>query len=268
MPDMLPLDVIDRLEDAGEKNTNFDWERLLEIGYRRFLTRDSVVIDIGGHAGRHAAVFIEEIGCRRVMIFEPLPAQREYLRTRFEAQPDVRILPYALSASNGTAEFVVNEAAPEESGLKERIYNDPAAKRLSRITVETSRLDDLTADLPAVDYIKIDTEGAEVDIIRGAEMLLARCKPILSIEYGQPGYSVYGYTRWTLFDLLESMDYVLLDLFGNPFDREQWDNVIDRFYWDFYAAPVERVDAFRAKLGSAVYDSLERCRVGQPAQPR
>jgi FkbM family methyltransferase len=267
MPDMLPLDVIAGFERAGEKNTNFDWERLLEIGYRRFLTPESVVIDIGGHAGRHAAVFIEDIGCRRVMIFEPLPAQRKFLITRFQAHSEVQILPYALSASNGTAEFVVNEAAPEESGLKERIYNDPGSKRLRRITVETSRLDDLTADLQAVDYIKIDTEGAEVDIIHGAESLLARCKPILSIEYGQPGYSVYGYTRWTLFDLLESLDYVLLDLFGNPFDRDQWDNVIDRFYWDFFAAPSEQVDSFRAKLGTAVFDGLERCRVGQPVRP-
>lgn len=46
---------------------------LLEHAYRSFLDKDCWVLDIGGHAGRHSDVLINEIGRARVEIVEPLP---------------------------------------------------------------------------------------------------------------------------------------------------------------------------------------------------
>lgn len=255
---MLPLDIIIEFEKRGLTPFAFDWECVLERGYRRFLSPASRVWDIGGHAGRHARIFIDAIGCEQVCIFEPLPEQRAELQRRFDSHPGVRIFPYALSSSAGQADFVVNRAAPEESGLRERLYNNPEGKRLDHISVQVRTLDDLADELgPRVDYIKIDTEGAEIDILRGAAQTLARCQPIVSVEYGLSSYTAYGHNRMTLFETAEALDYCLCDLFGNPFDREQWDNVIDRFYWDFYLVPKQRAAAFQAQLWDGVYRQLE-----------
>ncbi len=258
---MLPLDLIIQFEQRSVSTFSFDWECVLEQGYRRFLTPESCVLDVGGHAGRHALVFIDEIGCRQVTIFEPLPQQRQQLERRFARNPRVRVLPFALSSESGRRDFIVNQAAPEESGLRERLYNDPGTKRLQTIAVEVSTLDALGDQLgERIDYIKIDTEGAEIDILRGAARTLARHQPIVSVEYGLSSYRAYGHDRMTLYETATELGYRLCDLFGNPFDREQWDNVVDRFYWDYYLVPDDRAADFQAQLWDGVYRELEsRC---------
>lgn len=258
---MLPLDIIILFEQREISPFQFDWECVLEQGYRRFLTAESQVLDVGGHNGRHARIFAEEIGCHQVSIFEPLPRQRKQLQRRFARNPRVRVLPYALSSSGGLMDFVVNHAAPEESGLRERIYNDPAGKRLETIAVEVTTLDALGDQLgERIDYIKIDTEGAEIDILRGGPQTLARHRPIVSVEYGLSSYNAYGHDRMTLYQTTSELEYRICDLFGNPFDEEQWDNVVDRFYWDYYLVPSERTADFQSQLWDHVYRELEtRC---------
>lgn len=257
---MLPLDIIIDFEKRSVSAFEFDWEMVLEKGYRQFLTKDSFVLDIGGHVGRHSEVFVKQIHCKQVVIFEPLSAQRSLLERHFCDYDAVRIFPYALSNYNGKSEFVVNLAAPEESGLQERIYNDPEAKSLKLIPVQVRCLDDLTTGLQRIDYMKIDAEGAEIDIIKGAKKTLHKHKPILSIEYGMSSYTAYGYTRTSLFEVINEIEYTLCDLFGNPFDAEQWDNVVDRFYWDYYAVPNEKVSEFQSCLWNIVYQDLDNCR--------
>ncbi|WP_201215239.1 FkbM family methyltransferase [Halochromatium roseum] len=255
---MLPLDVIIEFEQRSLKPFAFDWECVLERGYRRFLTPESCVIDVGGHAGRHARVFVDEIGCRQVTLFEPLPRQYQQLQRRFAPHPRVRVLPFALSSESGRQDFIINQAAPEESGLRERLYNNPAGKRLRSISVEVSTLDALSAQLGEhIDYIKIDTEGAEIDILRGATRTLARHQPVISVEYGLSSYVAYGHDRMTLYETATALGYRVCDLFGNPFDREQWDNVVDRFYWDYYLVPRDKAADFQARLWDGVYRELE-----------
>lgn len=258
---MLPLDIIIGFEERAIQPFAFDWECVLEQGYRRFLSPQSAVLDVGGHAGRHASVFVDEIGCRQVTIFEPLPRQRDQLQKRFTRTDRVQILPFALSSQSGRMDFVINHAAPEESGLRERLYNDPAGKRLETIAVEVTTLDALSDQIgERLDYIKIDTEGAEIDILHGAVQTLAKYKPIISVEYGLSSYTAYGHDRMTLYETATALNYCIVDLFGNPFDREQWDNVVDRFYWDYYLIPSERTADFQAQLWDGVYRELEtRC---------
>lgn len=262
---MLPLDIIILFEQRALTPFDFDWECVLERGYRRFLTPHSRVLDVGGHAGRHAQIFIDDIGCQQVQIFEPLPDQRAHLEHRFAARPGVRIFPYALSDSERQADFVVNRAAPEESGLRERLYNDPNGKRLETIPVQVTTLDTLRPTLgETVDYIKIDAEGAEIDILRGAEQLLRQDQPIVSVEYGLSSYTAYGHHRMSLFEIASGLDYCICDLFGNPFDEEQWDNVVDRFYWDYYLVPRAKSTDFQAQLWDGVYRELEELCAKRP----
>jgi FkbM family methyltransferase len=256
----LPLDVIIEFETTSASPLEYDWEMVLENGYRQFLDSGSTGLDVGEHVGRHAAIFIYGIHCDQIRIFEPLPEQNKFLSSHFSANENVKVFPFALASVNGETEFVINHKSPEESGIKERIYNDPALKELEKTIVPMRRLDDLNLDVQRIDYIKVDAEGGEIDIIKGAKHILKKFKPILSVEYGLSSYTAYGYSRTTLFELFESLDYTLCDLFGNSFDAEQWDNVVDRFYWDYYAVANEHLPTFQRKMGTKVFDELESCR--------
>jgi len=259
---MKALDCINQLK-TQYKNTDIDWELLLEHGYRLFLDGGSTVIDVGAHSGRHSDVFIDDIGCRRVFVFEPLPDQCVRLRERYRGRPEVEVLQYALSSEPGVSGFVLNLSAPEESGLRERRYNDPEGKQLETIRVQVSTLDELDLGLEALDYIKIDTEGAEVDIITGGLESIRKFRPILSIEYGELSYAAYGKERTTLYDLMMGLDYHLFDLLGNRISSaEEWDQCVDNFYWDFYGVPAERSGHFADLLGDRILREVPFCTAG------
>jgi hypothetical protein len=114
-----------------------------------------------------------------------------------------------------------------------------------------------------LDYIKIDTEGAEVDIITGGLASIRKFRPILSIEYGEAGYAAYGKQRTTLYDLMTGLDYRLFDLLGNEIPcAEEWDQCVDNFYWDFYAVPAERSGQFADLLGDRILRAVPFCRAG------
>jgi hypothetical protein len=138
--------------------------------------------------------------------------------------------------------------APEESGLKQRVYNisDPI---LEKITVKVSTLDEECGGLPRIDFIKIDVEGGEIDCLTGAEKVLSVQRPIISVEYGSPSYSGYGNSWNTLFDLAARANYKLGDMFGNAVEtREEWKEICDKAYWDFFMIPTEKVAQWSALL--------------------
>jgi len=252
---MKPLDYIDELKKQYV-NTDIDWEMVLEHGYRLFLDSESTVIDIGGHAGRHTDVFVDQIGCARVLVFEPLPHQFEWLRERYRQHRQVEVFECALGEQTGTSDFVFNRSSPAESGLRERVYNDPDNREVETLRVARAKLDAWTPKLDRLDYVKIDTEGGEVDIIRGGREMIGRFRPVLSIEYGAASYQVYGHTQDTLFDLMAELGYGLFDLFGHALaTREDWRACSDNYYWDFYGVPLEAADSFTQRL-SGIWKSL------------
>lgn len=255
---MKPLDVIDSLK-TRYANTDIDWELILEHGYRCWLSSESVVLDIGGHAGRHSRVFADEIGCARVEVVEPLPGQAAYLHALHDGNPRVRVHEVALGAQRGWSSFVFNQGAPEESGLRARVYNDPSAASLEEIEVEVSTIDSLFADLERLDFVKIDTEGGEVDILVGGEKTIRRLRPVLSVEYGAASYEAYGKERITLYRLMEDFEYILFDLFGNSLATpEDWDECVDNYYWDYFAVPRKRATEFRMQLRGQI-DRVDAC---------
>jgi FkbM family methyltransferase len=248
--------VIEKLKTLCDSYDNaglIDWEKELELGYRHFLGFNSTVIDIGGHAGRHSDIFIHQIGCKEVYIFEPIPSKYEHLVNRYLSNPNVTVKQVALSSSVGKSEFVINHGAPEESGLKERIYNNPELKILEKIIVATDTLDNIFIDASAVEYIKIDTEGGEIDILRGAVSIIQKFRPFISVEYGKPSYSAYGHNQDTLFLYSQEQQYVITDLFGNPIENiDIWRECVDTFYWDYYLVPQEKLSFFSSTLTAQV----------------
>ena len=179
-----PIDTMRRLE-ANYKNTDIDWEGLLEADYTVLLSgrSDLGVIDIGGHAGRHSWAIQQKLRPSNLLIFEPLPFQRQRLEELFSHDKNVTVSGFALGNQSGKTTFVVKLGAPEESGLRQRsFYNDGNNDDLERILVNIETLDRL--DIPfRVDFIKIDAEGGEIDILKGAVSLVRRDQPIISVEY-------------------------------------------------------------------------------------
>ncbi len=247
-----------RIRDAWQRNGGIDFERILEHQYTRLLRKGDVVVDVGAHAGRHLARFIDSVGSRgRVLAFEPLPQMHAKLAARFR-QANVRLHNVALTDQAGRVEFVFADGAPEESGLRERVYNHPEAVTPTRIEVVAETIDQHADSLEGLRFIKIDVEGAEMNVLRGATGVLARYRPVVSVEYGRPAYSVYGHDTFTLFDFAEQHGYAMYDIFAHRLDREGWAIACDSVYWDYFMVPVEAEAAFARDVPPIEPDSVMR----------
>jgi FkbM family methyltransferase len=223
-----------------------DYEAALERAYVLFLRDGMTVVDIGAHVGRHTARFADLVGPQGwVIAFEPLPHLVRTLRDEFRSSPNVQVREMALGGRSGRSNFVHVENAPGESGLRERVYNigNPIQ---STIVVDTTTLDEECVGLRALDYIKIDVEGGEIDCLRGGRDTIMRCRPLISVEYGAEAYTGYGPKAETLYRLCEDMNYLIADLFGDIVEsRKVWSEVCDRGSWDYFLVPRETVRAWR-----------------------
>ena len=130
-----------------------------------------VVYDIGANVGIYTLAASRLVGPRgQVIAFEPLPRNVRLLErhVRLNLCENVRIIPEALCHQNGLARF--DEASDASQGH--------LASR-GALEVKTARLDDVVLDekLLLPDIMKVDVEGAEADVLLGAERAISGARP-------------------------------------------------------------------------------------------
>ena len=156
-------------------------------------------LDIGCHEGEMLDKMIEFSPFGKHIAFEPIPYLFEKLQKKYNS--DTSLHQIALSNKTGEVTFNVVKNAPAYSGLKRRSY-DVAKPEIEKINIETKRLDDLIPSDKQVDFVKIDVEGGEYDVLLGGLETFKRCQPILIFEFGLGASDYYGTTPDQLFDLI------------------------------------------------------------------
>jgi FkbM family methyltransferase len=220
-----------------------DFEARVQRVYEAVLRPGDVAIDVGAHRGRHLipmARCVAPIG--RVLAFEPLPVCREYLAASFARDwPDlgaiVTVHDCALGESSGRAEFVIARDAIGYSGLRERTYDVPTS--LERIPVDVRRLDEFALNLASLAYIKIDAEGGELHILRGAREAIEKFRPVVTFEFGASAIGQYGVTVLEMADFWIERGYHLVDILGRPLPtRDAFaESATLQQIWDYVALP-------------------------------
>ncbi|RYZ00236.1 MAG: FkbM family methyltransferase [Chitinophagaceae bacterium] len=186
---------------------NQRYDRQTEAVIRKLCRPDSNCIDVGTHRGEILDLMLRVAPAGTHFGFEPLPHFYGALREKYKGLKNVQVYPYALCAEEGTASFNWVVSNPAYSGLRKRRYDRPVEED-TRIEVRTRRLDDLVlpGNLP-VRLIKIDVEGGEMDVLRGAEGLLRRDHPVIIFEFGIGGSDIYGTTPEVLLSFLGPLGY-------------------------------------------------------------
>jgi FkbM family methyltransferase len=142
-----------------------------------------VILDVGARGG--VGPEWEALGDQaRIYAFEP--AEEECKRLAASAPPHLTYIPRALGMSRGT-QTLYETAQSASSGLYKtqmdyfnRLLNRENGVTVSETTVEVRSLDEVLTEynVPSVDFIKIDIEGAELDVLRGATGCLSGRSPL------------------------------------------------------------------------------------------
>lgn len=115
----------------------------------------------------------------------------------------MEIYPYALSEQEGKATFHWVKNAPAYSGLKKRTYDIPNPE-IEKIDVELRRLDDTISEDHKIDLIKIDVEGAELQVLKGGVNTIRRNRPVVIFEFGLGASDHYGVEPDDMYQLLHT----------------------------------------------------------------
>lgn len=152
--------VINKVEDKQLRLANF------------FIPVNGNCFDIGANVGLYSLLFSKR--AKSVYSFEPFPRNIYYLKRNLFLNKiiNVNVIPYAVSNVDGFSNFEEGEN-----------FSTGKLDFKGNLKVKTMRLDTfIKLNNIDPDLIKIDVEGAEYDVLRGAEFLLENYKPIIFLS--------------------------------------------------------------------------------------
>jgi FkbM family methyltransferase len=154
----------------------------------QFVGDGATVVDVGASWGLfsyHLARLVGRGGT--VFSYEPHPMNKPVLEKLVKARPNVHFRPVAVSDLTGCADLQVpvfgSRHVTAQSSLAHG-FDGQRGVRVEKVTVPTVRLDDELGDR-RVDLVKIDVEGHELSVLRGASVTLRKYRPTMLIEIEQ-----------------------------------------------------------------------------------
>ncbi|MCI5223594.1 MAG: FkbM family methyltransferase [Candidatus Electrothrix sp. AR4] len=136
-------------------------------------------LDIGANIGNHT-VYLSEF-FDKIIAFEPNPTTYSVLKINTNHLSNVVCLDTGVSSKKGSIRFQVNELNMGGSRIVSGNHADE--DHLSQININVLPIDDINElKSETIEFIKIDVEGHEIEVIRGMTDTLCRNKPIIAFE--------------------------------------------------------------------------------------
>lgn len=200
----------------GRGNHNSGFSRwIMECKGRR------KVFDVGAHVGLYtlpASRVISDDGY--VYAFEPSGVNRSYLERhlRYNDITNVKVYPLLIGESSGkSVPFYENPYYPDDMNAVNVVKN---FKKYREACKKQASLDDFCRDENIIpEVMKIDVEGAEVRVLKGARKMLKESKPIIFLSVHPSRLLALGDSVDTLIELVHNMGYEAYDTSGNRADR-------------------------------------------------
>jgi FkbM family methyltransferase len=200
--------------DAAVAPANFE-----EQIYEAIIRPGDYCYDVGANVG-DVSLFLARLAgpSGKVIAFEPVLVIYETLRVAVERDSHLKAPiithPYGLAESEKQAEinvpkglFGMGSMAPRENWSRVQ-----ETHQIDSYDCRFIPLDSLISQKKQVppDFIKIDVEGAELYVLRGAAELLNRYRPLMLIEVFSPWERAFGYGPWEVFTFLMAYGYEFL----------------------------------------------------------
>ena len=164
--------------------------RFHEDDFSQFLKMIPVngyILDIGSNIGTTAVPLAKRVSAGKVYCFEPIPEHVRILMKiiRHFHLSNIEIFETALGAENGELTMVIPEFYKVKfQGFSHVVETDSDKKKGELIRVNVKRLDDIQTitDLNVIHAIKIDVENFEYHVLKGAEGIIRKHRPVLFCE--------------------------------------------------------------------------------------
>lgn len=180
-------------------------EREHQYLYSELLT-DDVVIDVGANIGLVAIQIADTVPKGEVHAFEPFNDNFNRLIENIELNSVGNLHTYNLGLSDGEEEVSFYSPEEKNSGM---VSVNPSEEGETKLTTLDLFCEEMRID--KVSFIKIDVEGYEAKVLKGAQKTLELFKPKLFVELNHRHLIRYGDSAIGLISLIESHGYQCTD---------------------------------------------------------
>lgn len=161
---------------GGFEKAEIEW-------FRNHVRKGSTVIDIGGNIGLFSVALAYMVGDEgKVLTFEPVRDNIDRLHHNLELNALQQVAVYNMALGDHEGKITLHCA---KDGAFTSAIDVPRYQQNGKaISVPLAKLDQIwrEAGSPLVAAIKIDVEGSELGVLKGASELLMTCKPLILIE--------------------------------------------------------------------------------------
>jgi FkbM family methyltransferase len=197
----------DRLERLYSLPITGEFERKETEWVRRWLKPGMHCVDAGGSFGWYAVLMSQAVGnAGGVRVFEPIPRTAGVLEANLKrnACSNAVVHRVALAEADGHMDLYVPDIGVSGS-LRLHDYDDAYEVFSCPVRALDSMADE--GKWPKIDFIKADIEGAEFALLRGAERVIRRDRPLMMLEAQASSTRLFGYEPSALFAWLEGVGY-------------------------------------------------------------
>jgi len=192
------------------------------------LREDGTYVDVGTNRGQVLREAVRIAPRAHHIAFEPVPRLAAEVARAF---PECDCRQMALGAHIAVAQFCHFTRLDGWSGLQRSPEVSDERGHPETITVDVSTLDEQVGELtPAV--IKIDVEGAELQVLEGGMSVLSEARPVLIFEHVATASALYDSAPEAPWDLLTDLEYQIFSITGDgPFTRSAFAEATSTVNW-------------------------------------
>lgn len=173
----------------------------------RYIKKGDVVIDAGSFIGDHTIAYANKVGSTgKVFAFEPNHEAFKCLVHNMANYSYVECRSEGLSNKNSS--LFIHEY-PDNIGMT--YLSEKGEKQIETITIDS-------LELKRCDFIKIDCEGHEIEVITGAHETIKKFKPKMLIEVNKMALERAGFKKEELITLVKLYGYKVQDVYGKKIE--------------------------------------------------
>lgn len=176
-----------------EKSKNY-YEYELLSNFIDYIPANSIIYDVGANIGNHTVFFSKYLKPRKIYTFEPETTVYKLLIANIDRNnlKDIETYNFAIGEKDGVGTLSIDEKNMGASKV--------SITEEGQVVIKS--LDSLDIELP--DFVKIDVEGFELDVLLGMKEILTNKKPIMWIE-------IFDDNKKAVDEFLRKYHYVLVD---------------------------------------------------------
>jgi FkbM family methyltransferase len=214
--------------------------------YSSQITKGNTVLDIGANIGAHSLKLAELVGeTGRVLCYEPTDYAFGKLQRNFKLNPSLQSRATCIQAFLGDGNnacrpdsipsswSLVGQANDKLHPIHFGTYN--SLDKARETTIGESMIEN---GVKKVDFVKLDVDGFELPILRGAEEILNKDRPCILMEFAPYIYEEHGYTLHELAEFLQRLGYECRDLKGRKIGNREINAIPTRGSINVLMAPI------------------------------